>query len=75
MSEAMPIPLLLLLSILAATAPILIYIAIIYWVDRYEKEPWWLLMATFFWGAVPSILFAFIFNTLLSMPLFFLLGD
>lgn len=75
MSEAMPIPLLLLLSTLAATAPILIYIVIIYWVDRYEKEPWWLLMATFFWGAVPSILFAFIFNTLLSMPLFFLLGD
>lgn len=75
MSEAMSPLLLLLLSILASTLPILFYIAIIYWVDRYEKEPWWLLTATFFWGAVPSILFAFVFNALFSLPLFLLLGD
>jgi protease PrsW len=75
MSEAMPTSLLLLLSILASTLPILFYIALIYWVDRYEKEPTWLLSATFVWGAVPSILFAFFFNTLLSLPLYFLLGD
>ena len=75
MSEAMPIALLLLLSILASTLPILFYIAIIYWVDRYEKEPWWLLSATFFWGAVPSILFAFVFNSLFSAPLYLILGE
>ncbi|VAW31596.1 hypothetical protein MNBD_CHLOROFLEXI01-2744 [hydrothermal vent metagenome] len=64
----------LLLSILAATLPTMLYVAIIYWVDRYEKEPWWLLSAAFLWGALPAIFIAFIFNTLLSQPLLLLLG-
>ncbi len=46
------------ISIIAATIPTLFYAAIIYWVDQYEKEPWWLLVAAFFWGAFPSIRFA-----------------
>jgi len=65
----------LLLSTLAAALPITLYIALIYWVDRYEKEPWWLLLATFFWGAVPSILFAYLFNALFSMPVYLLAGN
>ena len=65
----------LLLSILAAIVPTMLYVGIIYWVDRYEKEPWWLLAAAFLWGAIPGILIAFLFNTLLSLPLFFLLGS
>ena len=75
MEATLPFSLLLLLSSLAATVPILLYIALIYWVDRYEKEPWWLLAATFFWGAVPSILFAYLFNTLFSLPFFIFFGD
>ena len=38
----------LFLSILAAVLPTILYVGIIYWVDRYEKEPWWLLAAAFF---------------------------
>jgi protease PrsW len=64
----------LLLSILAAVLPTIFYVGIIYWVDRYEKEPWWLLAAAFLWGAIPGIFIAFIFNTLLSQPLLLLLG-
>lgn len=64
-----------LLSALAAAVPITLYIALIYWVDRYEKEPWWLLLATFLWGAVPSILFAYLFNTIFSLPVYLLAGD
>lgn len=64
----------LLLSILAALVPALLYAALIYWIDRYEKEPLWLLAATFLWGAVPSIIFAFFANTFLSVP-FYLLTD
>lgn len=56
------------LSVIAALIPALIYVAIIYWFDRYEKEPAWLLTAAFLWGAVPSIIISLIFNTLLSIP-------
>lgn len=59
------------LSILAATFPALFYTLLIYWIDRYEKEPAWLLAATFLWGAVPSILLALLFNTLFSVPFYF----
>lgn len=65
----------LLLSILAASVPTVLYVGVIYWVDRYEKEPWWLLASAFLWGAVPGILIAFFFNTLLSAPLLLILGN
>ena len=65
----------LLFSIIAAVIPTLIYVGIIYWIDRYEKEPWWLLMAAFLWGAIPSIFIAYIFNSLLSIPFYYLAGD
>lgn len=56
------------LSILAALIPTLFYVAVIYWFDRYEKEPFWLLAAAFLWGAIPSIFISLLFNTLLSIP-------
>ncbi len=65
----------LILSIIAAAIPTIIYIILIYWVDRYEKEPWWLLTAAFLWGAVPSIIVAFIANTILSVPFYLLAGQ
>lgn len=71
MSETAVLP----LSILAAMLPTMLYVGIIYWVDRYEKEPWWLLTAAFLWGAVPGIFIAYVFNTLLSAPLLLLLGN
>jgi len=65
----------LLFSILAAAVPTMLYVGIIYWVDRYEKEPWWLLGAAFLWGAIPGVFIAFFFNRLLSAPLLALLGS
>jgi protease PrsW len=65
----------LLLSIIAAAIPTIMYIGLIYWVDRYEKEPWWLLTAAFLWGAVPSIIIAFIANSVLSIPFYLLAGQ
>jgi len=65
----------LIISIIAATIPVLIYIWIIYWVDRYEKEPGWLLAATFLWGAVPSIIIAYIFNSILGIPFYYFASE
>lgn len=62
-------------SIAIAIIPILFYIVIIYLVDRYEKEPLWLLGAAFLWGAIPSIIFALIVNTLFSIPLYLVFGE
>lgn len=56
------------LSIAAATVPALIYSAIIYWFDHYEKEPWWLLMATFVWGALPSVALALLASMVFRIP-------
>ena len=44
----MSTPLVLLLSIIAAAIPTLFFVGLIYWVDRYEKEPFWLLTAVYF---------------------------
>jgi protease PrsW len=63
-----------LLSVIAATIPTTIYAVILYWIDRYEKEPVWLLAAAFLWGAIPSIILAFIVNTISSLPVYFVLG-
>lgn len=62
-------------STIAAIVPAIFYVAIIYTVDRYEKEPLWLLAATFFWGAVPAIVTALIFNGLFGLPFYLVLGS
>jgi RsiW-degrading membrane proteinase PrsW (M82 family) len=64
----------LLLSIIAAVVPATLYLAIIYWFDRYEKEPLWLLGALFLWGAVPAILLAIFLSVVASAPLNLFIG-
>lgn len=59
----------ILLSAAAAIIPALFYSTLIYGFDRYEKEPIWLLSATFFWGAVPSIILALFVSVAFSTPL------
>ncbi|HIP72965.1 MAG TPA: PrsW family intramembrane metalloprotease [Anaerolineae bacterium] len=68
-------PSIFLFSLLAAVIPTAFFVTLIYWADRYEKEPIWLLAAVFLWGAVPSIIIAYIFNTLFSAPIYLLAGD
>ncbi|MFK7802540.1 MAG: PrsW family intramembrane metalloprotease [Anaerolineae bacterium] len=65
----------LLSSIIAAFIPTIFYIAIIYLVDRYEKEPLWLLSAAFLWGAIPAVIVALIFNGIFGVPFYLLLDE
>lgn len=62
-------------SIIAAVIPAVIYTSLIYYIDRYEKEPLWLLAATFGWGMVPAILLALFFNAVFGFPFYFLFGE
>ncbi|MCO6452329.1 MAG: PrsW family intramembrane metalloprotease [Caldilineales bacterium] len=44
------------LAFLAALLPTIIYVYLIWWCDQYEREPAWLLLVAFLWGAIPAIL-------------------
>jgi len=48
----------------------LLFAYILYWLDRYEKEPLLLLGAVFIWGAVIAAGSAFIINTTLGLGIF-----
>jgi len=47
-------------SVLAALAPTVLYTLLVWWADRHEREPLPLLLAVFFWGAVPATAVALI---------------
>jgi RsiW-degrading membrane proteinase PrsW (M82 family) len=57
------------LSLLAGVIPTAIYATVIWWFDRYEKEPLWLLAVTFLWGAIPAIILSLIVELILGIPI------
>ncbi|MGE5072332.1 MAG: PrsW family intramembrane metalloprotease [Anaerolineae bacterium] len=59
-----------LVSLLFAFVPAFFMAALIYWLDRYEKEPLALLGAAFFWGAVVAAGGAFIINTVFGLGIY-----
>lgn len=63
-------------SLCAGIIPMLIYPLILYWFDRYEKEPKGMLIATFIWGALPAAIVALVSQLILDIPLslFFVQG-
>lgn len=61
--------LLLIPSALSATLPMLTFLALIWWLDRYDREPIWLLALTFLWGAIGGVLFGIMGSLTLMSPL------
>ncbi len=59
----------ILIAITAGIVPMIVYALIVWWFDRYEKEPWLLLLGTFVWGAVPSIILALIVELVFDIPI------
>jgi RsiW-degrading membrane proteinase PrsW (M82 family) len=59
----------LLVSVLAAVIPTVVYVLILWWFDRYEKEPRRLLLVAFVWGAVPAIIASLFAERALGEPL------
>jgi protease PrsW len=56
-------PVAFLLGFVTATIPVPIYVVLVLWIDRYEAEPFWMLVTAFFWGALVAPFFAFLLNT------------
>jgi RsiW-degrading membrane proteinase PrsW (M82 family) len=58
-----------LLILTAGILPMVVYALILWWFDRYEKEPLGLLVAAFLWGAIPAVIFSIIAELLLDVPI------
>ncbi len=50
-----------------SVVPMIIYLVIIWWMDRYEREPFWLVSMNFFWGATGAIIFGFIGSRIMGL--------
>ena len=61
--------LILSVAVLGALIPTIFYVLFVWWLDRYEKEPLWLLALAFFWGAGPAAILSVIFEFLVDAPL------
>lgn len=59
----------LLASFIAALIPTVIYVTVLSWFDRYEKEPFWLMALTFLWGAIPAIVLALVGEIIFQIPI------
>jgi protease PrsW len=55
-----------LLALILSFVPALLCAALVYWLDRYEKEPRLLLGAVFFWGAVVAVIGAVVAQLILA---------
>jgi RsiW-degrading membrane proteinase PrsW (M82 family) len=62
-------------SFFFGVVPMLVFAWIVYWLDRYEKEPRLLLGGVFLWGAVIAAGGAFIVNTLLGVGVYLFTGS
>lgn len=65
----------LIASVFIGYAAALLFAYILYWLDRYEKEPLPLLGGVFLWGAVVAAGSAFLINTLLGVGIYVFTGS
>ena len=56
--------------VLGGLLPMLIWTAFLWWLDHWEREPWYLIAAAFLWGAVPSTLLALVAQQFLMIRFF-----
>jgi len=64
-----------LLSVFMAGTTTAIYATVVWWFDRFEREPWWLLSLAFAWGAVPAVIISLIAEVGFNIPLSALAGQ
>lgn len=64
-----------LLALLLSFIPCFGYAAIVYWLDRFEKEPAKLLFGAFLWGALVATGGAIIWTSVLQLGIGLLIGD
>jgi RsiW-degrading membrane proteinase PrsW (M82 family) len=61
--------------VLFGFVPMLVFAFMVYWIDRYEKEPILLLGGVFLWGAIVAAGASFIVNTFLGLGIYLFTGS
>ena len=56
-------------SLIAAVVPMFTYLLIIWYLDRYEREPFWFVLLNFFWGATGAVFLGIIGSIIFQIPL------
>ncbi len=72
---SVPDPVALFFSIWAAIIPAVIYSSLVLYLDRYETEPWYLLLSAFLWGAVVAVFLAISFEILAGQAVLVAWGE
>lgn len=67
--------LLLFASVFAAIVPMVAFLGLVWWMDRYDREPIWLVALTFLWGACGATFLSLVGNTSAMLGLSWILGD
>ena len=62
-------------AILGALIPTILYVLFVWWLDRYEKEPLWLLAFAFLWGAIPATILSVLLEYIIVIPIYQLGGQ
>jgi len=60
------------ISIMAGVLPMAFYAWVLYYLDRYEKEPLKLLVSVFLWGGIIAAGAAFVINSITSSGIYFI---
>lgn len=53
-------------SFVCAGVPMFTFLAVVWWLDRYDREPVWLLVVTFLWGAFGAVGIAVVASLILQ---------
>lgn len=63
------------LSVLAAFIPMVVYLFVIWWLDRYHRQPVWLVGSVFLWGALGAIIIGVTGSRFFSFPIAMVFGE
>jgi RsiW-degrading membrane proteinase PrsW (M82 family) len=55
-------------SLVAAVVPMFTYLIVIWLLDRYDREPFWMVLLTFMWGATGAIFLGIIGSIIFQVP-------
>lgn len=58
----------LLVSLAAAVVPTFFYALAFYLADRYEREPAWMVIVAFLWGAIPAVVVSLVGEIFIGVP-------
>lgn len=63
------------LSVFAAFVPMVVYLFVIWWLDRYDRQPLWLVGSVFLWGAIGAVIIGVTGSRFFSFPIAMVFGE